>query len=116
VEGADAVIATGDFDPNTDRYFDRAAWTDPGPLQFGNAPRRDTTVRGFPNYSEDLNIFKAFMLGDQKKLRTEVSIGNLFNRVLFCDPNANWSQAAFGSVNTQCNQPRSVQFALRFDY
>jgi hypothetical protein len=49
-------------------------------------------------------------------LRTEVSIGNLFNRVLFCDPNANWSQAAFGSVNTQCNQPRSVQLALRFDY
>ena len=73
-------------------------------------------MRGFPNYSEDLNIFKAFMLGDQKKLRTEVSIGNLFNRVLFCDPNTNWSQAAFGSVNTQCNQPRSVQFALRFDY
>ena len=114
--GVDAVIASGDFDPNTDRYFDRAAWSDPGPLQFGNAPRRDTTVRGFPNYSEDLNIFKAFLLGDQKKLRTEVSIGNLFNRVLFCDPNANWSQAAFGSVNTQCNQPRSVQFALRFDY
>jgi hypothetical protein len=114
--GVDAVIATGDFDPNTDRYFDRAAWTDPGPLQFGNAPRRDTTVRDFPNYSEDLNIFKAFLLGDQKKLRTEVSIGNLFNRVLFCTPNTNWSQAAFGSVNTQCNQPRSVQFALRFDY
>ena len=112
----DAVIASGDFDPNTDRYFDRAAWSDPGPLQFGNAPRRDTTVRGFPNYSEDLNIFKAFPMGDQKKLRTELSIGNLFNRVLFCDANANWSQAAFGSVNTQCNQPRSVQLAVRFDF
>ena len=73
-------------------------------------------MRGFPNYSEDLNIFKAFLLGDQKKLRTEVSIGNLFNRVLFCSPNTNWSSAAFGSVNTQCNQPRSVQVALRFDY
>jgi hypothetical protein len=112
----DAVIASGDFNPNTDRYFDRAAWSDPGPLQFGNAPRRDTTVRGFKNFSEDLNIFKVFLLADQKKVRTEVSIGNLFNRVLFCDPNANWSQAAFGAVNTQCNQPRSVQFALRFDY
>jgi hypothetical protein len=116
VAGVDAVIATGDFDPNTDRYFDRTAWTDPGPLQFGNAPKRDTTVRGFPNYSEDLNIFKVFPMGDQKKLRTEVSIGNLFNRVLFCDANANWSQAAFGSVNTQCNQPRSVQLAARFDF
>ncbi len=64
----------GDFDPNTDRYFNPAAWTDPGPLQFGNAPRRDGTVRGFPNYSEDLNIFKVFPMADQKKLRFEASI------------------------------------------
>ena len=36
------------------------AWTDPGPLQFGNAPERDGDVRGFANYSEDINIFKVF--------------------------------------------------------
>ena len=62
VAGVDGVAADGDFDPNTDRYFDRAAWTDPGPLPFGNAPKRDGTVRGFPVYSEDLNIFKVFPL------------------------------------------------------
>ena len=72
-------------------------------------------MRGFPNYSEDLNIFKAFLMGGQKSADRAL-IGNLFNRVLFCDPNANWSQAAFGSVNTQCNQPRSVQLAVRFDF
>ena len=116
VSGVEAVAANGDFDPNTDRYFNPAAWTDPGPLQFGNAARRDDTVRDFPNYSEDLNIFKVFPMADQRKLRFEASIGNLFNRVFFCSPNTNWSSAAFGSVNTQCNQPRSVQFALRFDF
>ena len=40
-------------------------------------------MRGFPNYSEDLNIFKVFPMADQKKLRFEASIGNLFNRVSF---------------------------------
>ena len=60
----------------------RAAWTDPGPLQFGNAVRRDGTVRGFPNYSEDLNIFKVFPMADQRKMRLEASIGNIFNRVV----------------------------------
>jgi hypothetical protein len=114
--GTDAVAVSGDFDPTTDNYFNRNAWSDPGPLKFGNAPRVDGTVRGFPNKSEDINIFKEFRLGDEKKFRFEMDFGNLFNRTLFCDPNTNWSSPAFGTVNTQCNQPRSTQFAFRFDF
>jgi hypothetical protein len=115
--GADPVAAHGNFDPATDSYFNPAAWSDPGPLQFGDAPRRDGDVRGFPTYSEDINIFKVFPLQNDMKIRFQTSIGNLFNRTLFCDPgNTNWSSGSFGSVNTQCNQPRSVQFALRFDF
>ena len=82
VSGVDAVASrSGGFDPNVDRYFNPAAWTDPGPLHFGNAVRRDGTVRGFPIYSEDLNIFKVFPMADQSKMRVEASIGNIFNRV-----------------------------------
>jgi hypothetical protein len=114
--GVDPVAAGGDFDPNSDSYFNPAAWSDPGPLNFGSAPRRDGTVRGFPTYSEDINIFKVFPLQDDMKMRFQASVGNLFNRTLFCDANNNWSSGSFGSVNTQCNQPRSVQFALRFDF
>ena len=113
----DPVAAGGDFDPNNDFYFNPAAWSDPGPLNFGNAPRRDTDVRGFPLYSEDINIFKVFPLQNDMKLRFQASVGNLFNRTLFCDPgNTNWSSGSFGQVVTQCNQPRSVQFALKFDF
>ena len=114
--GTDAVAATGDFDPTKDNYFNRSAWTDPGPLRFGNAPRVDGSVRGFRNYSEDMNVFKEFRLRDPMKLRFEADFGNLFNRVLFCGPNTNWSSPAFGTVSTQCNQARSVQFAVRLDY
>ena len=52
------------FDPNRDRYFDRAAWTDPGPLQFGNAPSRDATARGFRNTVEDVSLFKETPFGE----------------------------------------------------
>jgi hypothetical protein len=114
--GVDAVAAGSNFDPLTQSYFNKNAWTDPGPLQFGNAPRRDATVRGFPTYSEDMSLFKVVPLQDTLKLRVEASVGNLFNRTLFCDPNQNWSASSFGTVNTQCNQPRSVQLALRFDF
>jgi len=120
VPGVDAVAAGSNFDPLTQSYFNRNAWTDPGPLQFGNAPPHDGTVRGFPTYSEDLSLFKVVPI-DPVRLRFEAQVGNLFNRTLFCDPafnsaNTNWSAPAFGTVNTQCNQPRSVQFALRLDF
>jgi hypothetical protein len=113
----DAVASiSGNFDPNADNYFNKNAWTDPGALQFGNAPRNDGTVRSFPVYSEDLNLFKVFTIKDQKRIRFEAMFGNIFNRTLFCDPNTNFSAGSFGTVNTQCNQPRSIQLAIRYDF
>lgn len=117
VPGIDAVTSrSGGFNPTTDNYFNRDAWADPGPLNFGNATKRDGAVRGFPNFSEDVNIFKVFPFGDQMKMRFEASVGNLLNRRLFCDPSTNWSAGSFGTVNNQCNQPRSVQLAMRVDF
>jgi hypothetical protein len=110
------VNDTSDFDPFTDVYLDKSGWADPGPLQFGTAPERDPDVRGWPNYSEDINIFKVFPLRDQMRIRFEAQIGNLFNRVTYCTPNENWSSDAFGQVFTQCNFPRSAQFGFRLDF
>jgi hypothetical protein len=114
--GDGGKLDTSDFDPFTDVYFDRSAWADPGPLQFGNAPERDGDVRGWPNYSEDINIFKMFRVADQKNIRFELQIGNLFDRIVYCTPNQNWSSPDFGKVFTQCNTPRSVQFGFRYDF
>ncbi len=106
----------GDFDPFTDRYYNRDGWADPGPLQFGNAPERDGQVRGFRNFSEDINIFKVFPLSDQKRLRFEAQLGNIFNRTVYCNPASNWSATDFGQVFTQCNTARSLQLGFRFDF
>jgi hypothetical protein len=114
--GSDGVSAGGDFDPLTDNYFDRSGWQDPGPLTFGNAPRNDGTVRGFKVFNEDLTVSKSFSMPKDMSLRFVASAGNVFNRTTFCGPNTNFSSSAFGTVNTQCNQPRSVQFGLRLDY
>jgi len=111
----DGVARSGDFDPFTDNYFNRSAWADPGPLQFGNAPKRDGNVRGFPTYGEDINIFKVFPIREQR-FRFEAQIGNLFDRVVYCDPDTNWNSPGFGTVNTQCNTPRSVQFGFKYNF
>ena len=117
VKGAHGVTPrNGNFNPYAQSYLIPGAWTDPGFLQFGNAPRRDGSIRGFPTYNEDVSIFKVFPVKERLKMRFEAEFGNIFNRTDFCDPNTNFSAGSFGNVNTQCNQPRSIQFALRFDY
>jgi hypothetical protein len=83
---------------------------------FGNAPRADGTVRGFKVSNEDIAIAKTFSLTADLRMRFEALFGNVFNRTTFCPPNTFFSSPAFGTVNTQCNQPRSIQFGLRLDY
>ena len=114
--GTEGKADFGDFDPFNDRYFNNGAWADPGPLQFGNAPKRDGDVRGFANVTDDINIFKVFPIGAEKRLRFEAQFGNVFDLTVYCGPNTNWSSPAFGQVVTQCNTARSIQFGFRFDY
>lgn len=106
----------GSFDAPTARFFDRAAFADPGPLRFGNASRTMDFVRGFHNVAEDFSLYKDTWVNERFKLRFETQFGNIFNRVVFCDPNRNWSSASFGRIFAQCNAPRSIQFGLRLDY
>jgi len=117
VSGANFIpVDEGSFDPNRDRYLSKAAYTDPGALQFGNAPPQDPHVRGFRNAAEDVSIFKETMFGERFKWRLELQGGNVTNRVVFCTPNQNWSSGSFGQVSLQCNQPRSVQLGTKIEF
>jgi hypothetical protein len=117
VKGQSAVAShSGFFNPLTMNYFNKSAWVDPGPDQFGNAPRADGSVRGTPTYNEDASVFKVFKLHEQLAMRFDAEFGNIFNRTDFCEPNTNFSAGSFGTINTQCNQPRSIQFGLKFTY
>ena len=107
---------SGSFDPNKDVYLNRAAWSDPGPLTFGTAAPRDPHVRGFPNAVEDVSIFKITPFGEHVRWRLEAQGGNITNRVVFCDPNQNWSAGSFGQVSLQCNQPRSIQLGTKIEF
>jgi hypothetical protein len=113
----DGSWSGGKFDPATDRYFDSAAWADPGSLTFGNAPRVDAHARTFAIYNEDVSIIKdTFIKGEQYKIRFEAQFGNILNRTFLCNPNTNFSSGGFGTTGGQCNIPRRIQFGLRFDF
>ena len=121
VKGVKPIAShSGFFNPITMNYFNSGAWADPGTdsansALFGNAPRADGSVRSFPTYNEDASIFKVFTLKEQLKMRFDAEFGNIFNRTDFCNPGNNFS-GNLGQIGTQCNQPRSIQFGLKFTY
>jgi len=79
--------------------------------------------RGLSYVNVDLRITKDFKIRERMGLQFQYVVTNVFNHVVFADPNAsNFSQgvdptsAGFGEVNVQGNKPRQMQFGLRFTF
>ncbi|HEX6803058.1 MAG TPA: TonB-dependent receptor [Terriglobales bacterium] len=106
----------------TETYLNASGWSNPGTAangvpNFGNAPRQDENVRGFPSYNEDLSLVKDTYFTERTYLRFHADAGNVFNRHYFCygqtaGGTTVWSTGAFGDVSSQCNIPRRIQVAL----
>jgi Carboxypeptidase regulatory-like domain len=104
-------------DPSScNHYLLKSGWADPGSLQLGNASRNEPNIRGPHNFNEDFSVTKNTPLGDLLSLKFESQMGNLFNRTLWCNPDTNWSDAAFGTISAQCNQARLIQFGVRLEF
>jgi hypothetical protein len=104
------------MNPATDRYLKTSGWSDPGPLQFGDQPRTDPSINGFPLYSEDASLIKDFPMPREMVFRFQLQDSNIFNRHTWCDPNANWSSPSFGQVSGQCDLPRRLQLSGKFTF
>ena len=101
---------------NLSQYLLKSAWSDPGPLQFGNEPQNDPQVRLPHNFNEDFSISKMTAITERVDFRFITNVGNIFNRHLWCAPDTNWSDSTFGKVSSQCNTPRSIQFGGRLEF
>jgi hypothetical protein len=111
----------------TGAYLSQSGWSDPGLTSngapaFGDAPRQDASVRGYPYYNEDISIQKDTFFGEGKYVRFEADAGNALNRVFFCPVDTGWqtlksdgtpNNANFGHTGSQCNIPRRIQFGLQ---
>jgi hypothetical protein len=114
VTGADwrAPIAGDEFDPRVDRFLNRAAFVQPvGAL--GNAPRVNGEVRRPWNLSESVSVAKSIKASEKLDMDVRVEVFNVFNRVVWGAPNADFSSNNFGLITTQDNNPRRMQFGLK---
>ncbi len=107
-------LAPGSFtNPFNQVYYNSAAFSNPGEYSFGDMSRTSNSIRGFPFYNEDLQIYKDTYFTESEYVRFQASAGNVFNRVDFCPANSTINNSGFGTTFTQCNVPRRIQIGLQ---
>ena len=82
--------------------------------------------RGLPYWNLDMRIVKDFKIKERYSLQFEYVVTNVFNHPVFADPAVGDAQtglgvdpttpSAFGSITSQGNNPRQMQFGLRFQF
>jgi hypothetical protein len=116
VAGCDRTKTTGG-DIKTRTFFNPACFTQAPQLSFGES-RNDAVVRspGIDNF--DMSVVKNFPIDREGRshIQFRTEFFNLFNRTQFGYPNGGIGGASAGTVNSQSNLPRLVQFALRIEY
>ncbi len=80
--------------------------------QFGSAGIATEEAPGFFNF--DLTIGKNFNVTERKYFQFRAEFFNALNSVAFGNPDRTSNSSTFGFVNLQANDPRTVQFALKF--
>jgi hypothetical protein len=86
-------------------------------VAFGNEPRNVTDVRMDHMYNWDVSIAKRNDITERVYLQFTAEFFNAFNHVRFGAPNTNISSGpSFGTVTSQANPPRAIQFGLRVGF
>jgi hypothetical protein len=80
----------------------------------GNSGRN--TLRGPHTNVFDFSLTRDFPIRESLKLQFRWEVFNLFNAVLFGQPNGNVTSGAAGQITTLSGDPRVMQFALRLSF
>ncbi len=100
-------------------WINTTCFTAPSDFGFGNESRVDPTLRGQGIDNWDLAVFKTTTFGPAERfgLQFRTEFFNTFNRVQLGPPNTACclaNNATFGVTSSQLNNPRLIQFALKF--
>ena len=99
-------------------WFNTACWSQPAAFTFGNVPRVEPNIRwdGLNDFDWALVKNTAFGPEDKLKIQFRAEFFNLFNHPQFGPPGNTYQTPTFGVVSSQYNNPRLIQFALKFAF
>jgi hypothetical protein len=98
------------------QWFNTACFVNPPTWTLGTEARTDPQMRSHGVNNWDFTLTKNTRVTEKISLQFKAEFFNIFNRVQFrVDSNtATIGNANYGKITAQRNQPRLVQFALRF--
>ncbi len=116
-------VTSGNFDPFTDRQFNRAAFADPNagrtgnqPFRLGNFPRNNTDARTWGYQNEDFSLIRNFRVREPVSFQLKAEFLNAFNRHIFSAGNQGPNDPNFGLVTGTLDSPRNIQFTFRLNF
>ena len=117
------VVQTGQMIPSSNGTAVAGA---PG-TDIGNVGRN--VLRGPRQTNVDFSIIRRFPFGESRNIEFRAEFFNLFNQVNFANPNGNLNSATvdpntgqiinpgdFGRITSTSNNPRLIQFAVKFNF
>src|SRR5690606_7777571 len=100
--------------PTIDRWLTPDVFSAPPGYAFGNAPRTFSGSRSDSTAQVDMTLNKNTRIGERYTVQFRTEFFNLTNSPVFNAPNVNFGNSQFGVVDSQQNQPRIIQFAVKF--
>jgi hypothetical protein len=94
-------------------WFNTAAFSLPAAFRFGNDPRNSVLGPGFVNL--DTSLQKEWPLRESMNLQFRVDAYNTLNHPNFNLPGRIFGASNFGVISS-AQDPREMQFALKFDF
>jgi hypothetical protein len=94
-------------------WINPAAFSQPDPFTFGDAPRFLSNLRAPSYFNWDMGIQKYWNFSENKRLQFRMELYNAFNHPNFFVPDSNLGDAGFGTING-AYPARSIQFAGKF--
>ncbi len=88
-------VVSGSIKSRLNGYLNSAAFSQPAPFTFGNAPRTLSNVRGPGTHNIDFSLFKNFHATDRVNVEFRGEAFNLLNQVVFGTPNTTLSSGQF---------------------
>jgi hypothetical protein len=103
--------------PTPDRWFNTAAFTQPGAYEIGNMTRWAPNIRFGPTRHADLAILKNFTIMERFKTQFRAEMFNMTNTPQFGRANTTVGSADFGRVTGTTNVgPRNIQMGIRIQF
>lgn len=102
--------------PSPYRWFNTSVFSTPAAYQFGTAPRTFSGARSDATRVVDLSLHKNTHLTEKLILQFRAEAFNLANTPVFSPPNTSFGAQTFGTVSSQADQPRILQFGMKLNF